>query len=702
MNQFPGSNYHDLNLDWLLNEMKTCLSEWAAMQTEWESTEQAWESLRQYVDNYFDNLDVGPIVNAKVSEIMTQMYNNGQLLALIQPTVATTTESAVTSWLNERISQDPGYVLDSNLLNPSAAAPAKTVGDKFAVAKNDIDASMDFLGNIGYWGNGGSVSASTPEAFTATQAANNVTLSMDGSTASALYYVKLNGTLQYTTNSTNYNNFTKDVHLLANHKYKIKSEIISGSVSVVEGHTSNGVIVSVRNANNTDIAKDGVASYGIQINGEAEFTITDATTAAITLMIYRYTIANNLALRITLVDLTVMNSNLGLNAKQNVLTFDSTPTENSTNPVTSGGVYAALNDSGIPAYYFADDYLQTKINTITERQNTIGVNQDAFWFISDYHKRYNEQHSFPLLKYLMARTGITKLIFGGDAGGSLGTSQSAVYYQIQQSVAVWQEMDGIAKEFYGVLGNHEYINTTYGNLGGMMGAYLNRFKDIVTMDPATGAYYVDNTANKIRTFFLQDNNSTYPVTGTLDWFKARLLEVPANYSVLVVMHYAYVPNAVTNAEFYGYDPAYNYNAIRDVSELLAGLRDKTDLTNSLNVDFSQLQGDRHIIGVFSGHLHHGFLYTEGTVSDIANIAVFEASTDSLLGGIGSLSKNGHPWFWKNGIVTGLDEDRIERTAGTIYEQCFYAVQIDMDAKKLYITAFGGDNDWSGFYEPSNE
>ena len=30
------------------------------------------------------------------------------------------------------------------------------------------------------------------------------------------------------------------------------------------------------------------------------------------------------------------------NAKQNALTFDSTPTQNSTNPVTSGGVYSAL------------------------------------------------------------------------------------------------------------------------------------------------------------------------------------------------------------------------------------------------------------------------------------------------------------------------------------------------------------------------
>lgn len=33
-----------------------------------------------------------------------------------------------------------------------------------------------------------------------------------------------------------------------------------------------------------------------------------------------------------------------LNAKQNTLTFDTTPTENSANPVTSGGLYNVIGD----------------------------------------------------------------------------------------------------------------------------------------------------------------------------------------------------------------------------------------------------------------------------------------------------------------------------------------------------------------------
>ena len=57
-----------------------------------------------------------------------------------------------------------------------------------------------------------------------------------------------------------------------------------------------------------------------------------------------------------------------LNAKQDTLTFDTTPTEGSTNPVTSGGVQAALatkaDASDIPT-----DYVNTQ--TFTEYKNTV-------------------------------------------------------------------------------------------------------------------------------------------------------------------------------------------------------------------------------------------------------------------------------------------------------------------------------------------
>ena len=56
-----------------------------------------------------------------------------------------------------------------------------------------------------------------------------------------------------------------------------------------------------------------------------------------------------------------------LSGKQNTLTFDSTPTQGSTNPVTSGGVYSAI--SNIPAI---DAYTKTETNALLAgKQNTL-------------------------------------------------------------------------------------------------------------------------------------------------------------------------------------------------------------------------------------------------------------------------------------------------------------------------------------------
>lgn len=47
--------------------------------------------------------------------------------------------------------------------------------------------------------------------------------------------------------------------------------------------------------------------------------------------------------------------NTAVSNKQDVLTFDNTPTENSNNPVKSGGVYDALQNAGTKIYVSATE-----------------------------------------------------------------------------------------------------------------------------------------------------------------------------------------------------------------------------------------------------------------------------------------------------------------------------------------------------------
>lgn len=76
--QFPYTNFHELNLDWLITE-------WKKMQTEFISLEEAWISLKNFVNDYFDDLDVQQEINNKLDEMMA----DGSLARILQSLMIT-------------------------------------------------------------------------------------------------------------------------------------------------------------------------------------------------------------------------------------------------------------------------------------------------------------------------------------------------------------------------------------------------------------------------------------------------------------------------------------------------------------------------------------------------------------------------------------------------------------------------------------
>lgn len=79
--QFPYTNFHEMNLDWFLKTFKTLLKEWEEQKREFADLKDAWEALRQFVENYFENLDVQQEINNKLQ----QMADNGELLDILEP-----------------------------------------------------------------------------------------------------------------------------------------------------------------------------------------------------------------------------------------------------------------------------------------------------------------------------------------------------------------------------------------------------------------------------------------------------------------------------------------------------------------------------------------------------------------------------------------------------------------------------------------
>ena len=220
--EWPYSNFHDLNLDWILQTVKNLATEWAQVQQDWISEQQAFEDFKEYVNNrlsefqdWFDNLDVQQEINNKIDD----MVQSGQLLQIIRETVNSTTQSATDAWLTENMTPGAGApALDSSLTLENAAAQAKAVGDRFTSTYSTI---QEYAANV-------------PRALFP-----SVTWG---------YYIDQNGRLV----SAEYYGYTAPIHLSAGDTLKIKTAGVAGNVSVIatcdsEGENIHPVVVPANN-----------------------------------------------------------------------------------------------------------------------------------------------------------------------------------------------------------------------------------------------------------------------------------------------------------------------------------------------------------------------------------------------------------------------------------------------------------------------
>lgn len=172
-NTYPYTDLHEMNLDWILKKVKEMIAEW-------DTTKNAWNALKEFVETYFENLDVQQEINNKLDEMaaggelaeLMQPYIDEQLpLAVAEqiadvvalqigavveaqlpgvvsdqlPAVAEAAAAAeVSDWLAAHIDPDTGYVIDDTLLVEGAAADAKATGERIGVlsapsAGTDLD-----------------------------------------------------------------------------------------------------------------------------------------------------------------------------------------------------------------------------------------------------------------------------------------------------------------------------------------------------------------------------------------------------------------------------------------------------------------------------------------------------------------------------------------------------------------------------------
>ena len=121
MDKFPYTNFHEMNLDWILSTIRQLLQDWDAykdeMNLKFSNLRDEFLALRQYVNDYFANLDVQEEINNKLND----MDEDGSLDAIVVPIIA--------NWLAEHLTPTTPPV-DDTLSISGAAADAKVTGDR--------------------------------------------------------------------------------------------------------------------------------------------------------------------------------------------------------------------------------------------------------------------------------------------------------------------------------------------------------------------------------------------------------------------------------------------------------------------------------------------------------------------------------------------------------------------------------------------
>lgn len=124
-NNFPYTNFQDLNLGWIMNNVKIAVS---------NSVEavSAAEELKQFVNTYFNNLDVQEEINNKIDSLVA----SGQ----IEDMVGAVAPAIITAWMNANITPTTP-VVDKTLSIDGAAADALKTGNikwDLSTIKNEL------------------------------------------------------------------------------------------------------------------------------------------------------------------------------------------------------------------------------------------------------------------------------------------------------------------------------------------------------------------------------------------------------------------------------------------------------------------------------------------------------------------------------------------------------------------------------------
>lgn len=120
-NEFPYTNFHEMNLDWILEKTKEMIDAYLVDHADLHDLRVMYNGLKRYVENYFSDLDVQNEINNKLDE----MYENGQLENVVNRTRSYLSQER--GWVVRQIGNT--YTATINLTHRDIGITAKKIGD---------------------------------------------------------------------------------------------------------------------------------------------------------------------------------------------------------------------------------------------------------------------------------------------------------------------------------------------------------------------------------------------------------------------------------------------------------------------------------------------------------------------------------------------------------------------------------------------
>lgn len=300
--------------------------------------------------------------------------------------------------------------------------------------------------------------------------------------------------------------------------------------------------------------------------------------------------------------------------------------------------------SDIPDYYFENNYLDNRVKAINNAISECSGECETFFWITDIHWEpdLNTRKSPLLIKYIASKTGINKILNGGDTGNSQIICENAIS-QLKRAIG--------SNRVYTVTGNHEIVDASkYESPFARVADELRGHNDdIVYGDGDKSYFYFDNHVRKIRyiglsSFGFYSNDKCEPcyTSEQLKWMKNTALNVDTGWNIVIFTHSLYYVSSPSDK----------------IGKSPSGSDAFIDAIDNYN-------GNGKIVCVLMGHSHRDRIHIGST---------------------------GVPY-----IITACDRNasyhgdiNVDRTSGTIREQHFEVVVIDKEAKTIKLFSIGGN------------